>query len=134
MSNELRDKFPDVVISRIRGDVIKIDAINKDDIEKYESDFDLSNLSNAYFSATINTCEKATVETLERLGYKKREWINVNDRLPECFREVLTFCRGGINILHLAINGPDVKGKHCIMWAGGLPVSHWMPLPEPPNE
>jgi hypothetical protein len=65
---------------------------------------------------------------------KVSHWISVKDRLPECHKEVLTFCRGGVNIWHLAINGPDVKGKHCIMWAGGLPVSHWMPLPEPPKD
>lgn len=63
------------------------------------------------------------------------EWISVKDRLPDLHKEVLIYCypHKAINFGHLAINGPDVKGKHCVVWAGLLPVTHWMPLPEPPK-
>ena len=77
-------------------------------------------------------------------------WISVKDRLPEeetnpltmDFKEVLCFCDfGGIP------RRTDVRtykfGKRSWMeeghfWHGGTPmdavVTHWMPLPEPPEE
>lgn len=55
------------------------------------------------------------------------EWISVNDRLPERFKDVLTY---------------DLNGKIATNWVaeenyfayGREFVTHWMPLPEPPND
>ena len=61
-------------------------------------------------------------------------WISVQDRLPELHKRVLVITEKQIQFNRLVINGPDVKGKHCIMWAGGDKVTHWMPLPAAPED
>ena len=90
-----------------------------------------------------------THDALELLK-KQSQWISVEDGLPEeeinpltmDFKEVLCFCDfGGIP------RRTDVRtykfGKRCVMeeghfWHEGTPmdevVTHWMPLPEPPEE
>ena len=63
-------------------------------------------------------------------------WIDVKDKLPELHKEVFVYSsKNKIRTqCHLVINGPDAKGKHCVMWAGGLKVSHWQSMPEPPED
>ena len=62
------------------------------------------------------------------------EWISVKDRLPEEFVSVLGFMRGVGDL-------PPVR--ECFLADGKFyfpvmmdtnPISHWMPMPEPPKE
>lgn len=56
-------------------------------------------------------------------------WISVKDRLPEEHERILTYDKYS-----------DVKENRllrsypCVSWAYGFHVTHWMPLPEPPEE
>lgn len=61
------------------------------------------------------------------------EWISVKDRLPDPMTSVLAYSRGSIyqpdDYPHCEVLGydPDV-------WNPGWSfVTHWMPLPEPPE-
>lgn len=62
------------------------------------------------------------------------EWISVKDRLPKPYERVLTYRKD------YAIDTETYKGKFGknIMWSWDVeamtPVTHWMPLPEPPKE
>ena len=67
------------------------------------------------------------------------EWISVKERLPEVWKTVLTFqptttYDKGIIQTCVYIGNP---GKWRQAWNHEfleLPVTHWMPLPEPPKE
>lgn len=76
-------------------------------------------------------------------------WINVEDRLPEAGKRVLilmdsgtVFC-GEIKLRELLPEwwyyydpqSEDMDMLSVVCWSGRLnPVTHWMPLPEPPKE
>ena len=76
---------------------------------------------------------------------KMMEWINVNDRLPEPDIDVLVY------IINKHCDGTDYEsievssyvteyGRDCVSfeWVGKITcndkVTHWMPLPNPPEE
>lgn len=61
---------------------------------------------------------------------EETDWISVEERLPENCQSVITW------------DGKTVKESHFSQWDNGVswgshlwygPVSHWMPLPKPPN-
>ena len=54
------------------------------------------------------------------------EWISVKERLPAHNGDVLTFCAGKV-IINRFCAGMFIYGK-C------YGITHWMPLPEPPEE
>lgn len=58
-------------------------------------------------------------------------WIGVNDRLPECEAEVL-ICTRSKNGSRNIDKGYLIDGR----WAhrGTAEVTHWMPLPELPED
>lgn len=59
------------------------------------------------------------------------EWISVKDRLPLPEQEVLSVDRNGRIYRSTFYNGRGFKlmfHRDC-----HKPVTHWMPLPEPPN-
>ncbi len=65
------------------------------------------------------------------------DWISVKDRLPEwmksCLCAVIVPQKGGgysreLRILHISDTQPKVWNCE------GMIVTHWMPLPEPPEE
>lgn len=60
------------------------------------------------------------------------EWISVKDRLPEDGETVLTFKNGitEVQVYEKKRNG-WIRGNW--FWSMAT-VSHWMPLPEPPEE
>lgn len=61
------------------------------------------------------------------------KWINVNSQVPECATKCLA--TDGIDIEIMMFYG-DYKGAH--EWSSSnyntLDVTHWMPLPIPPQE
>jgi hypothetical protein len=73
-------------------------------------------------------------------GYRKQEWISVDERLPEKDGRYLVAMKNGGNY-HISTRrfkrtDPPIwwKGHSYGYWArhtGG--VTHWMPLPEPPK-
>jgi len=66
------------------------------------------------------------------------EWVSVNDRLPEKRKAVLAYAPRYNNIWAVVLidNGwniwAPVGTKYDPDWDG--PITHWMPLPEPPEE
>ncbi len=63
------------------------------------------------------------------------KWIKVSDRMPETFIRVLIFCEYGAlsAILCSGYWRIDPMGDYA---TGGIvyDVTHWMPLPEAPND
>ena len=64
-------------------------------------------------------------------GVRVQRWIPVTERLPEEDENVLTYRESGCNVEALL----SVSRK---TWEndifGDYPVTHWMPLPQPPKE
>ena len=64
---------------------------------------------------------------LYNAGYRKQEWISINDKLPE---------RNGRYLTHCCVGGRSLV---CILYYNKYygfdedTVTHWMPLPEPPK-
>ena len=74
------------------------------------------------------------VDALIAHGVTVQEWISVNDRLPEAWKQVLIysrhdFCESAVYI--------GIPGKWRVTWNHEMleadSVTHWMPLPEPPK-
>ena len=68
-----------------------------------------------------------TMQNLYKIGYRKQEWISVDERLPE---------RNGRYLTHCNIEGQSLV---CILYYCKVgvfnegTVTHWMPLPEAPK-
>lgn len=62
--------------------------------------------------------------------YPYTRWIPVTERLPERYQNVLTV-RADRKIRFDAIGSLDAWYEE--VWHTGNPVTHWMPLPEPPK-
>ena len=60
------------------------------------------------------------------------QWISVDERLPETGVDMLTLHAGGIGISFYSRNAWWTSAQYHI--GKELPVTHWMPLPEPPND
>ena len=89
---------------------------------------DMANDALAY----INRLE----QRIASVGKTCPEWISVDDRLPEYFKAVLIYCPTDKNVYEVYL---ETHG----LWrffdysAGKIidePVTHWMPIPEPPKE
>ena len=64
---------------------------------------------------------------LYNAGYRKQEWISVDERLPTWEDgKVLVFTHYGFSICERTVNS-RWQGKHA-NW-----ITHWMPLPEAPK-
>lgn len=67
------------------------------------------------------------------------EWTSVNDRLPEQFESVIGYMpteMPSMQVHECFRAGENWKSVYIIDDYGkmpSLPVSHWMPLPEPPE-
>lgn len=85
-----------------------------------------------------NRCEE-----LYNAGYRKQEWISVEERLPDNYRCVLVACEGlTIGGYAQMVIGSYGGGFWSLLDADGTAyltkymrcvVTHWMPLPEPPK-
>ena len=73
---------------------------------------------------------KAKASHLVSHGVTVQKWIPVTERLPERYKNVLTIRTDG-KIRFDAIGSLDVWYEE-VNYVG-YPVTHWMPLPEPPK-
>jgi hypothetical protein len=77
----------------------------------------------------------AVANYLVNKGYRKQEWISVEERLPECDTNVLVITvSGSFKIARVNI----YKNGTVVLWAtndglGERAITHWMPLPEAPK-
>ena len=80
------------------------------------------------------------IHTATELAYKngyakgfadgKGEWISVSERLPKEGVRVLVWLKGD-NSQYTSIDTDRLSLKKWVRW--GRLVTHWMPLPEPPE-
>ena len=63
-----------------------------------------------------------------------RRWIPVTDRLPERYTDVLVVCAGTIEVAQYVGLDPDNHWRWEDIESRDIPVTHWMPLPDPPKE
>lgn len=64
-------------------------------------------------------------EKLQQKGYRKQEWVSVDERLPEESMTVITCnAKGEVDT--------DYYGYYSLGFSDKT-VTHWMPLPEPPK-
>jgi hypothetical protein len=66
---------------------------------------------------------------LYEAGYRKQEWISVEDRLPKKHETVLVF----INVGKYRFISTDFLCSSGKWYDQGTDVTHWIPLPKPPN-
>lgn len=69
--------------------------------------------------------------TLYEAGYRKQEWISVEERLPKEGVRVLVWLKGD-NIQYTSIDTDRLSLKKWVRW--GRLVTHWMPLPSLPEK
>jgi len=74
-------------------------------------------------------CHHCIAEQIYNAGYRKQEWISVEDRLPT-YKDgkVLIYTAYGISIAEITVSG-RWKGANAIPKF----ITHWKPLPEPPK-
>ena len=104
-----------------------------DDMRKAESWCDLDGVLNRI----------KTMQNLYEMGYRKQEWISVEERLPDNHRTVLVACKGmtiaGAAPIAVGSYGDghwflaDAEGTLYLTKYMHIVVTHWMPLPEPPK-
>lgn len=72
------------------------------------------------------------------------EWISVKDRLPESDSKYMVWYKGELDICEFNTDSQtfgytyddyDEMYSHLVCWDDGMDkyVTHWMPLPEPPE-
>lgn len=83
--------------------------------------------ADCYFKYKPILCSECViVRELYNAGYRKQEWISVEDRLPS---------ENGFYILYMKngnMGGVPICVENDLEWLKAV-VSHWMPLPEPPK-
>jgi hypothetical protein len=94
-------------------------------------------LTDAFNDKRGKVSMKDLAEVLHNSGYRKSEWISVEDRLPdELFAAVLIYCPDRDNIYCAYLNARNEW--HIFDYGAGQQVdervTHWMPLPSPPTE
>ncbi len=62
-----------------------------------------------------------------------KKWISTRERLPEINQKVLCFCRGNIYEVFKYLGSDGWHSPYNRAYYISF-VTHWMPLPEPPNE
>lgn len=71
-------------------------------------------------------------EQLYEEGYRKQEWISVDERLPETNEEVLVYSSVGkiYTACYIRVDGIEFWFENI---DGFREITHWMPLPEAPK-
>lgn len=59
------------------------------------------------------------------------QWINVKDKLPNDYIDVIVYSKSGDTFVAKLLG--KVYGWQSLSFIN-FTVTHWMPLPEPPNE
>lgn len=63
------------------------------------------------------------------------EWVSVEERLPEKYTDVLVYCfSGSIEVALIDGDGVWGDGVATLGELYGDGVTHWMPIPEPPED
>ena len=105
-----------------------IEALDRAKIELYPSEYET-------FQKEIDKIPTIDPETL----WPTAEWISVKDRLPEVFDEVIVYFNGFISI---AWRETEKRKRGIVGWhwdskmsypESFVNVTHWMPLPKPPE-
>lgn len=78
----------------------------------------------------LDAIAQTYVETVHEIE-DKRKWIPVTERLPDVGKDVLCFCRANIYFV-LGWDGNHWHDGADRYYMSGF-VSHWMPLPQPPE-
>lgn len=79
--------------------------------------------------------QNAASEAVELLKTQKPQtvngWVSVKDRLPEDTKQKIVFHKRGVSFAYFSGNywWSSIGGRHSLDT-----VTHWMPLPEPPEE
>jgi hypothetical protein len=72
-------------------------------------------------------------EELYNAGYRKQEWVSVEDRKPsESGKYIVCSQKGSVYQTKYYLY-PENKGGHWGQKDKGKNITHWMPLPEPPK-
>ena len=70
---------------------------------------------------------------IEHFEAQQPKWISVKERLPWMNQKVLVSDGGIVTEAHYNGRGEWIHNGHD-MEIGGVIVTHWMPLPQPPEE
>lgn len=86
----------------------------------------------------IPSCDECIAQTLYNAGYRKQEWISVDERLPEKTGLYLIVWDGSVAAAYRHTHwtlgefwNNDLDGGISVI--PDSEVTHWMPLPEPPK-
>lgn len=84
-------------------------------------------------SCELTDCRSCNARSLATelydAGYRKQsEWISVDEMLPEPYKDVLYFNGHSIGVDFICSDG-----TWCDEEVHNKPITHWMPLPEPPK-
>ena len=81
------------------------------------------------YAPAINRTFAAMIDSVPAADVVERpRWISVKERMPEDGKNVLAYEGGGFYFLDWCCDGDWVVAS-----ASAAVVTHWMPLPEPPN-
>jgi hypothetical protein len=83
-------------------------------------------IDNQCGSCHWTTCNECLSEVLYNAGYRKQEWISVEEKLPPAFDRVIICDK------YRRVNTDFFCGKNK-GWYSGRTITHWMPLPEAPK-
>lgn len=124
-SEELTAKAADAIEDMNRS----IDALEADNESLCEQIDELSMKLHGDEAAIAGM--KREIERMVVLG-NKPHWIPVTERLPKIGDPVLCYCRANIyEVMSMQANGGWMGDG--VMYMSGF-VTHWMPLPKPPEE
>ena len=87
-------------------------------------------IPNAYDTYWRSHCERLA-EDLYNAGYRKQEWVSVKDKLPEK-EEIVLCCLGLVQNVY-TYKGDNIWEDSYGYYQKDEPITHWMPLLEPPK-